>query len=588
MVPASSGLGIPIPGSNYPEGEINMMPQPIILCIDDEKIILDSLETQLGDQFGDQFTIAIAESGEEGLEVIEDCLTKKIEVPVVITDYLMPGMKGDQFLIRLRQKLPDTRAVLLTGQAGFNEVITCINRANLYRYLAKPWEFSDLILTVKEAIISFQQHNTIKLQNAALQQLNKGLAEQVAVRTSELNRQKVLFQQVFNNSPEGMMIFNAESAILEVNPAFERILQFPFDDIKACRWPDIIVAPDWREGSTDIVDLALNGQTVRRELQFNTKSNKLIPVSLIAYPITTVNLEKAGIVVFHDLTEQRENENLLRRSYERRRRSNFFNELTASQKGIAPEAVTQAKLLGVDLQNSFLLMFLVVNAKKTSPNSTEQNEETNVQKLVDEIIDWLSLKPGVYSWGSQEGIGVICTIPENHQEDIENEKQLANNLLKLIMTDYPGLQTTLGLAEYHPQVERFAERYKQARLAALIGARIRPEVDIHHYWDIGAFPLLTRLVTDEEADRFLERTIRKLVRYDEERGTDLFPTLERIFLHESLRMVSDEMFIHYKTVLFRKQSIEKILGVSLDSFEGRLLIGTAMTLHFLQEMKYQP
>ena len=564
------------------------MPQPIILCIDDEKIILDSLETQLDDQFGEKFSIVISESGEEGLEVIKDCIRKKIEVPVVIADYLMPGMKGDQFLIQLHQALPDTRAILLTGQAGFDEVVTCINRANLYRYLAKPWEFSDLILTVKEAIISFQQQNTIKLQNAALQQSNQSLAGQVAARTGELNRQKVLLQQVFNNSPEGMMIFNAKACILEVNPAFERILQFSLDEITTSRWPDTIVAPEWRENSADIIDLALNGQTVHRALQFITKNNKLIPVSLIAYPITTDNLEKAGIVVFNDLTEQKEIEELLRRSYERRRRSNFFNELTAGKKSTAPDTVAAAKLLGIDLKTSFLLMFLTIDLKQPLFNPSGGNHETATQKLVDEIIDGLSLTSGIYSWGAQEGIGIIHPVPENHPQDIEKEKKLANNLLKRIATDYPGLKATLGLAEYHPQAEHFAERFKQARLAALIGARIHPQVAIHHYWDLGAFPLLTKLVDDEEADRFLERTIGKLVRYDQERGTDLFLTLERILAHESLRAVSDEMFVHYKTVIFRKQSIEKILGVSLDSFEGRLLIGTAMILHFLKGMKYKP
>ena len=65
---------------------------PTILCVDDEKIILTSLQEQLRNNLNG-VNIEIAESGEEGLEVLQDLLEDDIPVPVIVSDQLMPGMR---------------------------------------------------------------------------------------------------------------------------------------------------------------------------------------------------------------------------------------------------------------------------------------------------------------------------------------------------------------------------------------------------------------------------------------------------------------------------------------------------------------
>ena len=144
------------------------MLKPVMLFVDDEKVILDSLERQLQSEFSTEFSLLFAESGEEGLEILTDCISNQIKIPVVLADYLMPGIKGDQFLINVHQRLPETRKIMLTGQADLEEVTKVINHANLYRYLAKPWEKNDLILTIREAVTSFKQHQMIEAQNKRL------------------------------------------------------------------------------------------------------------------------------------------------------------------------------------------------------------------------------------------------------------------------------------------------------------------------------------------------------------------------------------------------------------------------------------
>ncbi|MDX1285974.1 MAG: hybrid sensor histidine kinase/response regulator, partial [Draconibacterium sp.] len=108
------------------------------------------------------------------------------KVPVIISDYIMPGMKGDQLLKEIHKISPESLKILLTGQASIEGISNAINNAALYRYIAKPWDKDDLVLTVKEAIKSFLQELKIKEQNKELRILNTSLEEKVIKRTEEL------------------------------------------------------------------------------------------------------------------------------------------------------------------------------------------------------------------------------------------------------------------------------------------------------------------------------------------------------------------------------------------------------------------
>lgn len=126
-----------------------------IICVDDEPTILNSLKVELKQAFKGKYLIETAESGEEALNLIDELFDYNYEVPLVIADYLMPKMKGDELLRRIHALYPQTRKVMLTGQADIKAVGNAINYAKLYRYIPKPWEAEDLILTISEAIKSY-------------------------------------------------------------------------------------------------------------------------------------------------------------------------------------------------------------------------------------------------------------------------------------------------------------------------------------------------------------------------------------------------------------------------------------------------
>jgi len=128
------------------------MEKGFIICVDDQSVILDSLMTQLETAVGDFCEIETAESGNEALEVIEDLWQNGERIEMVISDEVMPGMKGSQLLEIVHTRDPNIIKVMLTGQAGLDAVAYAINKAGLDKYFTKPWEYQDLKLTVQSLL----------------------------------------------------------------------------------------------------------------------------------------------------------------------------------------------------------------------------------------------------------------------------------------------------------------------------------------------------------------------------------------------------------------------------------------------------
>ncbi len=128
------------------------MSEPAIICVDDEVVILESLKKQLKRKFGDSFIYEIAESAEEAWEIIEELNSENIPIIAIVSDWLMPGVKGDEFLIQIHQQFPEVIKVMLTGQADNNAIDRAKEEANLHACLYKPWTESELMEIITTAI----------------------------------------------------------------------------------------------------------------------------------------------------------------------------------------------------------------------------------------------------------------------------------------------------------------------------------------------------------------------------------------------------------------------------------------------------
>lgn len=123
-----------------------------ILCVDDEEIILRSLESLLDENFGEYCLIELSQSAKEGLEIIEDFMKDGIEVVVIISDWLMPGIKGDEFLIKVHEICPTMEKIMLSGQADEHAIQKAKNAQALDQFVSKPWDRLKLLNLIRDAL----------------------------------------------------------------------------------------------------------------------------------------------------------------------------------------------------------------------------------------------------------------------------------------------------------------------------------------------------------------------------------------------------------------------------------------------------
>ncbi len=117
-----------------------MADKPIILTVDDDPQVLQSISRDVRHGFGENFRVIRAESGDRALEVLRQLKLADASVALLLVDQRMPGLSGTEFLIEAKRLYPDAKKALLTAYADTNAAITAINEVWLDHYLVKPWD----------------------------------------------------------------------------------------------------------------------------------------------------------------------------------------------------------------------------------------------------------------------------------------------------------------------------------------------------------------------------------------------------------------------------------------------------------------
>jgi len=153
-----------------------------IVIVDDEDVVLRSLTSFL--TLEADYDIHTFISAEKAIGAMKD-----LHVDLVISDFLMPGMNGLEFLAEVKRLYPDVVRVLLTGYADRENAIRAINEVGLFQYIEKPWENDQLIFVIKNGLNQRRLERTlgdkvVELDRAHLEK--ERLAQQQEIFREEL------------------------------------------------------------------------------------------------------------------------------------------------------------------------------------------------------------------------------------------------------------------------------------------------------------------------------------------------------------------------------------------------------------------
>jgi DNA-binding NtrC family response regulator len=121
-----------------------------ILFVDDDPNIVYLLKKDVSRHFGSRFLYETASSASEALSLIEEIVLDGVTVILVVSDWLMPEMKGDELLIEIHKRYPGISAIMVSGYADPTSIEAIKDRVNLHCFISKPWDSEVLCHEIQE------------------------------------------------------------------------------------------------------------------------------------------------------------------------------------------------------------------------------------------------------------------------------------------------------------------------------------------------------------------------------------------------------------------------------------------------------
>lgn len=129
-----------------------MKPRDAILIVDDEPGITYLLKKEISKHFKNTFEYETALSARQALQVIDTMVQDGIRVILILSDWLMPEMKGDELLMKVHTQHPDIKAILISGYADPEALQAVKEKVPLRAFLGKPWDKAQLIEEIEKCI----------------------------------------------------------------------------------------------------------------------------------------------------------------------------------------------------------------------------------------------------------------------------------------------------------------------------------------------------------------------------------------------------------------------------------------------------
>ena len=280
-----------------------------IVVVDDEKIVTSAFSTLLKvEGFCDAHFF---NNPNEALIFLKN------NVPdLVISDFLMPDMNGLEFLSEVKKLYPEVSKILLTGYADKENAIRAINEIGLYRYIEKPWNNDDLIISIKNGIERSYLHSELRkkiseLENAKkeLEKYSHNLEDIVKERTDDLLQSNAKLEGIVNYCADGIIILNEDGIIEKVNPACENLIGLVSNKILNSTIDDFLFSE--KTFITKELHNFEESELFLRDFYIkNPLSNVVIPIEISFARINPHENIKRFVGVIRDVTEQKKADKL--------------------------------------------------------------------------------------------------------------------------------------------------------------------------------------------------------------------------------------------------------------------------------------
>lgn len=267
----------------------------------------------------------------------------------------------------------------------------------------------------------------------------------------------------------------------------------------------------------------------------------------------------------------------------------FFEDLFSSDETRHNKALERASYFDFDDRLGYSVIVISINNNDNTngkyPNTNDYLQQLNVRLL--SIINRITKnKEERIICGNKSNSIIILFGTEESTKDTKI-KQKINSFCEEIMryAEYENIHDNIciGVGRNYKNTHDLWKGYREANRAVECQKRSHDKKTTH-YDDLGIFRILSYEELQPELQQFYKEILEPLVRYDNEKGTELIDTLRKYFeCAGNLKKISEEMYTHYNTVIYRIQRIKEITGIDLEDYEDRLNFQISLKILEMQE-----
>ena len=182
---------------------------------------------------------------------------------------------------------------------------------------------------------------------------------------------------------------------------------------------------------------------------------------------------------------------------------------------------------------------------------------------------------------AKKGDKVIVLLSVSSSQEDENLRLLSLRVTKEVSDYFEGEKLRLGTGRGYREIHQIRESYKEARRVCEY-LQLSDGAKALHYDDLGIYRILSHDGLRPELSQFYRDMLRSVVEYDKERGSDLLDTLKMYFEHRgNIKKVSEGMFTHYNTIVYRMNRIKEITKLDLENSNDYLNMQIAVKIYEL-------
>ena len=265
-------------------------------------------------------------------------------------------------------------------------------------------------------------------------------------------------------------------------------------------------------------------------------------------------------------------------------KTEFLKDLFSGKENRIKKAMTNASYHDFGINSSYSVIIIQIKDseiyKKYGSNANNYTNQLKVKLL--SIIQRINMDKDYKVISTAWNNSIVMLFSSRGDKNIDRVKEDIECFCQEILdyTKYEGFCDYLyiSIGRNYPDPKSIWKSNKEA-LRAIDCYKNNSDNKIIYYDDLGVYKILSFENLKPELKSFYQDVLEPLVDYDEEKGTELTLTLKRYFQFEgNLKRVSEDMFVHYNTVVYRLQRIREITKMDFDNYEDRLNLQIALQI----------